>query len=370
MSSSWTFAFLMPHARFDQPVEHGAVALVPPEDERLLTLAQESGAVKALTSNFTDQFGRSINPSAILVRSDALATIDYYALVSFRNAIALSCIMDGYSYRLTKGNLRYALWSDFFDFYAFTISTDDDLIASSIACTEIDLPHDFRGQRAPYLPSSKSVLFGTDHAVLEGCLRHWDHRFINRRAEWKTRALFRSLELATQASRVPAIGSRHASIQDVGVSMALWVSAFETLGHPRKGGSGLGTVLNMLAQAEWNHPALRAKRFTRKHKGGSERLNLIQKLYLELHRARNDFLHGNPVTKYRLYPMKRVDGPALLQIAPLIFRAALMVFLPFRNPRPPKNDIPAQVDAHMRYHRVQSRHEKALAACNAKPGRH
>jgi hypothetical protein len=366
MSTDWNFYYLMPHVGFKEPIEHGPLALVPPNDQRLMSLAQASPAVQALTSRFTDQFGHGVSPSAILIRKGVPKTVDFYAVVGFRNAIAISSLIDGHSYRLQKGTAGYPLWSDYFDFYAFTVTTDDNLVASSVACMEVDLPGDFEGQRMAHLPPADQIAFSVDRLVLDGCLRNWDRRFIQDRAEWKTRVLFRSLEMATQASRVPAVGTRKPTIHDIGVGIALWVSAFEILTHPRTGKANLQTVLDLLAKADWLDAALKAARFQVKYQGKKSRINLIQKLYSELYRARNDFLHGNPVTPSKLFPMKRAGGPTLLHAAPLIYRAALMAFLPFDTPSAKKNDIAAQVATYMTVTRAQNRYEGAVAACKPK----
>src|SRR5438309_186800 len=84
---SWSFGFLIPHVGFVDPIEYGPLALVPHNDPRLVTLAQTSNGVNRLLTRFTDQFGESIEPSALLIASDGSATVDYYAVTSFRNCI-------------------------------------------------------------------------------------------------------------------------------------------------------------------------------------------------------------------------------------------------------------------------------------------
>jgi hypothetical protein len=146
----------------------------------------------------------------------------------------------------------------------------------------------------------------------------------------------------------------------------LWVSAFEILSHPRSGKANLMTVLDLLAKAEWEDAGLKATRFKVKYRGKTSKINLIQKLHCELYRARNDFLHGNPVTPGKLFPKSRSGGPTLLHAAPLIYRAALMGFLPFKRPTAKKGDIAAQVAAYMTVSRAQGRYERAVASCKPK----
>src|SRR5207249_1968746 len=159
--------------------------------------------------------------------------------------------------------------------------------------------------------------------VLDSCLQLWNRRFIQNRHEWRTRVLFRSLEIACQASRVPAVGTRTPTIHDLGVGIALWISAFEILTHPKKGsvfsptkaGASKWTVLDLLEKAPWLHPQLRAKPFRVIKNSKRKGINLVQNLYRELYRARNDFLHGNPVTADNLFPKKEAGMPTLLQCA-------------------------------------------------------
>jgi hypothetical protein len=119
------------------------------------------------------------------------------------------------------------------------------------------------------------------------------------------------------------------------------LSAFEILSHRRCGKANLITVLDLLANAEWDDAGLKATRFKVKYQGKTSKANLIQKLYYGLYRARNDFLHGNPVRSTKLFPMNRSGGPTSLHAAPLIYRAALMGFLPFKRPPAKKGRRPA-----------------------------
>ena len=368
MPQDWDLAYLLPHTHFDGPIEHGPLALVPPGDLRLVELASRSKAVASLTSRFTDQFGEKVEPSAILIRSNSPKDIDFYAVVCFRNAVAIASIIDAASFQYSGGRAGYPQWSDYFDLYAFTATKDDELGARSLASTEINHPENFSGQRAPHLASGHRLSFGLDRAILAGCLREWDRRFIKRRQERRTKVLFRSLEIACRASRVPAVGTRTPTIHDMGVGIALWVSAFEILSHRRPGGANLGTVLDLLGAAKWQDSKLKSTRFRVTYPRGTTRnINWVQRFYHELYRARNDFLHGNPVAAGRLFPTNRSGGPTLLHIAPLIYRAALESALPDRPKKSAKGDLASQMVGYLDELRVHSRYEKAILRC--RPGK-
>lgn len=52
-------------------------------------------------------------------------------------------------------------------------------------------------------------------------------------------------------------------------------------------------------------------------------LNLVQRLYKRLHDSRNAFLHGNKLRTKLFVPPGLKDGVRLLDVAPLLYLAAL-----------------------------------------------
>jgi hypothetical protein len=138
MTATWEFAYLIPHAGFDKAIERGPLALVPPKDSRLAELITNNCGVSQLTTKFTDQFGRRVTPSALLIRSDAPESIDFYAVAGFRNCITISAVIDAWVHKLAGGNAGYPLWADYYDFYPFTAGKDGALMARSVASFEID----------------------------------------------------------------------------------------------------------------------------------------------------------------------------------------------------------------------------------------
>jgi hypothetical protein len=321
--------------------------------------------VETLCATFTDQFGRPIEPSAILTSPDAPASVDFEQVVAFRNSVAISSLIDARIFQTNGGSAGYPLWSDYFDFYPFTVTRDGDLGARSVAIQEIDLHGDFRGQKAPHLPTNDRLSFGLDQDVLDSCLVFWDRRFVRGCDERRTRRLFRSLEVAYLASRVPALGSRTPSIHDYGTSVALWVSAFEILSHrkeknQKKASASLRTVHQLLGQYEWESDDLKEKRYRVKHHKNVYGANVIQKLYQYLYRARNAFLHGNAVRAEHLHPTGDTSARPLPHCAALIYRAALLAYTNIAARRV-QGDFAAQVAAYMSAHRETTRYERAVS---------
>jgi hypothetical protein len=131
--------------------------------------------------------------------------------------------------------------------------------------------------------------------------------------------------MANEASRMPAAGD--ITFYDVGRSIALWVSAFEILVHPGRGWSGLSQVYELLDGVEWRLRETGHRVHLAYHPNPKKRSRraLGAWLYGELYRARNDFLHGNPVSPRRL--TIRGSGQNLFRYAAPLYRMALTAFL-------------------------------------------
>jgi hypothetical protein len=109
------------------------------------------------------------------------------------------------------------------------------------------------------------------------------------------------------------------------------VSAFEILTH-----SGtdvrLFDVYERIAALPWKEKATRHKRY-KPHKW-RKKGPLPCWIYGEIHHARNDFLHGNPVDRKRLIVRKSKRN--LFSYAAPLYRMALAGFLPI--PTPPRGE--------------------------------
>ena len=70
------------------------------------------------------------------------------------------------------------------------------------------------------------------------------------------------------------------------------------------------------------------------HKGNPVRTNLAGELYRRLYRARNAFLHGNPLTSETL---TLGNGKSILPYAGPLFRMALTAYLSLKFPELPSD---------------------------------
>ena len=205
--------------------------------------------------------------------------------------------------------------------------------------------------------------------LLAELLKRWHRRYVGRNPQWSDRALFRSLNMANQASQIPA-GS-DATYHDIGRSIALWVSAFEILAHPGRGWSGLRPVYDLLEKVTWEFSRSRHRRY-KAYEGGKKnrrRRSLACWMYGEIYSARNDFLHGNPVSQKRL--IVKSSNRSLFQYAAPLYRLALTGFLPLAwcKPIPPLGDeteLGKYVDEQRHFTAYQKTIEKALHTARGK----
>ena len=123
---------------------------------------------------------------------------------------------------------------------------------------------------------------------------------------WEDVALMRSLNMAYQASLLPA--GTDTTFYDVGRVVSLWVSAFEILVHP--GGSGQANrdkVFEMIERTTWAIPASGQLAHDTGGKAKVKR-TLASSLYQVLYECRNNFLHGNPVESAPISSFPRRSG--------------------------------------------------------------
>jgi len=250
------------------------------------------------------------------------------ALVSFRNIVAISTIIKGIAGVRPDGNVFAPLFSDFFDFYPVKLSSDDGLLTNTPAIQSyMSKSTKFVGMPAPYLPRLSKMNWDIDTNIYKNMISIWDSRYvINNKDDKYSRKLFRSLEMAYHATSAPI--KNDSTLFDYGTAISLWVSALETLSHPDNKKVNQESVMNLLERYSWRDKRLRNKWYKVKFgKNKVRKVNLIQRLYNDLYNARNDFLHGNAVKQNKLYPSIRKKISSLPNLAPVLYRTALHVYL-------------------------------------------
>jgi hypothetical protein len=361
---NWIPVFTLPNVFVKDPIEVEYVALVSPDDPRCREIGKTNKNFLKFLRSFTDAFKRKVIPSVLIMRDDAPQWVmSMEAIGAFRDAISISAVVHNRTNSILYFNARSYQYSTFFDFYAWNLSKDFNLLVTdNPALLGMDTIDEFKGQSTAGLPTSKWEGLEVDETLLNALLGEWPRRFSKSPASWRSRALFRSLNMAHAAAQIPPLVDLTA--QSLGRHVALWVSAFEILTHPEEGDAGLKEVYRVLENVDWRmedckelvHDCYLGR------SGKTRRGNLACWIYGEMNHARNDYLHGNELSEDRL--IIKASGRNLFQFASSLYRLLLTGYLgiDFYGPRRPA-DATTEVQRilNFRFENRQADHERAIS---------
>jgi hypothetical protein len=334
----WVPVWAMPNLAIDTAVEVSHAAVVACTDERLQSYVRLHPAMGSFFKRFHDEFGAQIWPTVTMISEDAPKSVrTVAALGSFRDAICISAIVSAQARTLCWKRSVGLLFADAFDVYPWFPRSDNEnrLSAFTPAVAAIHEVKQLRAQPSPALGRRELSTVDCDRVLLNAILTHWENHFVNDIETVEDRRLFRSLEMARAASKMP--GGSDATLHDSGRAVALWVSAFEILAHD--GHADLGRVLALLSRVDWRSKKMKITDRTVWHKKKSIETNVAGGVYKVLYDARNRFLHGEPVTHETLR-VSPCNKQALHFAAPL-FRLALTAYLNLT----PSKAVPDSIDS-------------------------
>jgi hypothetical protein len=325
----WTPVFLLPNLRVAHEVSVDEMAIVPLDDPRVRSYESEFPQFRKFVAKFTDPFGARLAPSILLLRQSAPHVYrSMEAVAGFRDLVALSVIPLQRARSIIHGSSHNIQYSDYFEFYPWTYSEmHHHLVCDTPALLGLHEIRVFRGQSSPILSALEFNHMSVDAPLLKSLLERWRIRYGTRKPVWADRALFRSLNMAVAASKMPA-GADLTNFA-LGRNMALWVSAFEILTHTGLDKVKLRDVYDQLAKTPWRHKKTKRRIFSPYH--SKDRGNLGCWIYGEIYRIRNDFLHGNPIDAKTLIVKRSKRN--LFGYASLLYRMALTGFLKLPEPK-------------------------------------
>jgi len=309
--------FALPNIEVEEPIELDGMALATMSDPRIQEMAAKHQSFSNYLDSFRSEFDRHINPSIIIRREDTpegYRSVD--ALAGFRDAIAMSVVPYSWAQFLHYGHAPEVRYSDSFSIYPWMLDKNYEyVVMRSIGEIGLDEAHELRPQSLPGVTPRRLVRRNIDRPMLAAFLQRWPVRYSTATPTWEDTALFRSLNMANAAAKLPATAG--GTYYDIGRSAALWASAFEILVHD--GYSDAGYVYNNFDKAQWN--LSECKNHIYEVSLGKPQRSLACWIYSKLNKARNDFIHGNPITDAAL--LIQESGRPLLHYAPVLYRMAL-----------------------------------------------
>jgi hypothetical protein len=309
------------------------VAIVPTNDPRVKAAAERSTGIKRLVASFRDNYNNALSASALIVRADAPQRIADYedAIIAFRNSAGIATVLRPRARSFKVNGSVQGVYTDIFDCHPSIVSPTGRVATITPANNTLfsaDAP--VRSMASAYQPVTGGQLI-MDEYLHRALGFSWRRRYEDgKRDRSYERTLFRSLEVAYRAAALGAVTLP--SIHDYGIQVALWVSAMEILAWPRTGHASLPSVLTIIGGYPWATSRLRSARY-RGYGGrkGSVPMDAAQRACSLLYRARNRFLHGEPVGVNTLLARagKRVPLP---DIAAILYRTVLVEYLRGKHP--------------------------------------
>lgn len=332
---------VLPNLTLQEPIECSRFALVPPTHDAVTAYRRKYRGFDTFMDRFTDTFGAPIEPTVLLRRGpDRPQKYDRGGAVAFRDAVAVAAVTYDRATYVIYNSSRGTHYSDSFWIYPWTLWGDKrNIIATTPALHALHRPEKLHGQCSPEISLSELQSGYWDTTLLNALCEAWHERYVTSKPSWRTRALFRSLNMANQAMRIPA--GVDATLYDHGRLTALWVSAFEILVRSPEEKSNEKAVRALLSNVKWDRAELGYRRYLIKYGKTKKKVTLAGWLYHRLYKLRNDFLHGNPVTARSLAVSPK--AVSFITIAAPLYRLALTSFLDleWNKPVPSTDDVSA-----------------------------
>ena len=319
----WMPVLALPNLDMRGTLECPYAAIVPPNDSRVMKLRDAHPRLTTFLSTFSGQFREYVWPSLLLLRADAPPS--HYtaeAVATFRDILSLSVVPYARTIRLRYNRASGLAFTNIFQFYPWMLDKHFEYMhLVNPAQRHTHLLEEFKGQSFPELPQASIMWSDIDVPIARELLNRWIERFSGRPVAWKDKALFRSLNMANEAGRIPALTA--SVFYDTGRSLALWVSAYEILAHPGgTGQSNFSTVSALLESVKWHDQKLATATHTTPGRVPQQK-QLATWVCRKVYDIRNDYLHGNDVDEADLL----LNGGPVIDFAACLYRLALTGFL-------------------------------------------
>jgi hypothetical protein len=330
----WAFCSVLSNITVTSPIEYDDFAIVPIDDSRIASQANNTNAPVSFVRKFVDNQGQCIAPSILIYRVRGGRQRPRELMADrFCHIVALSVIAKSLAVSLSAKGKRGCIYSDHFLQYPYGLNqARTGLVCNAWAGANLVLHNQFVGQPSAHLPGQHVLNPGSymDSVLYQELNRRRFPKIKDRKIE----QLFRSLQIACTAAT--ALFESRASIYSIGTRVILWISAFEILAGAMYGKGSRENVGKLFDLSGDGTQYLHKKLYTLKIKTGEKtyRANFCQRLIAWLYKLRNDHAHGNSTKKNDLSWVKRNPSTNAVYVAPLLYAIALYRFLGITSEMP------------------------------------
>ena len=358
----WKPILVLPNLDMQGVVQCEHAAIVCVTEARIEKLRKDHSRFHNFLNRFKGQFKQQVWPSVLILKTDAPRS--YYtaeAVSAFRDLLALSVIPYARTTPLRFNRGSGWSFSNAFSFYPWMIDNDyKEITLINPAQVHGHMLKEFAGQSFAEQWPASLMAGDIDVPLCKVLMRRWSIRYSEGSPDWKDKALFRSLNMANEASKIPALTA--SSFYDAGRTLALWVSAYEILVHP--GGDEVSNKWKVFAELEkvqWKPKKLQQAA----HEIGTEKkpkqAQLATWICKRIYGLRDDFLHGNDVQAKDLL----LNEKQIVFFAACLYRMVVTgaFDIHFKHPMPAIEDTKKMgkfISDRMRFNDYQRAYEDAL----------
>ncbi len=278
-NDTWIFISVFPNLSLSIPFETKYATIVPQNDARVKSLRKTHKSIDELLESFINERLEKIEPSVLLIHKKAYSNKSerHSAIIAFRNIIALSVILEGWIpiIHSKHPNVFTTLYSDYYDLFPLDGYGDKLYLVKSPALNSIISNAKIKYQSNYSLPNTNHFILSVDNKLFDALIYLWEDYFIKKNRSHNNSSLFRSLQLAFSACKMPT--DNFSTFYDYGAKVGLWVSSFEILFHPgEKGQIGYKDII-----AELNKYKLFSQKTNKQYKIKNVRTNIVGLKYIK-----------------------------------------------------------------------------------------
>src|ERR1035437_8848579 len=205
--NSWIFISVFPNLLLNVKFETSHSIIGPYDDERVKASREKFKPIDQLLDSFIDTHLNKYKPAVLLIDKKIYSNKKdrHEAIVAFRNIIALNVILQGWVPLVhdKQFGANAMVYSDYYDLFPLDGYGEKLYSVKSPALNSIVSNAKIKYQSNYLLPDSDSFYPFINNYLFDPLITLWENYYINKNREHPFSNIFRSLQLAFSASKMP-----------------------------------------------------------------------------------------------------------------------------------------------------------------------